>query len=123
MIAMRLPLLPALFVLCFHAIASAAGVGDYGAIGDGLADDTDAIQAAVDSEEGGVSFGKGIYRLTKTITIKLDDQGPISLVGEGIARVVMAAAGPAFHFIGTHGGTADPASVKHEVFDHQLMPM
>jgi hypothetical protein len=122
-IAMRLPLLPALFALCFQVIASAAEVGDYGAIGDGVADDSDAIQAAVDAEEGGVRFGKGVYRLTRTITVKLDDKGPISLVGEGTARIVMAGAGPAFHFIGTHGGTADPASVKPEVFDHQRMPM
>ncbi len=120
---MRSTLLPAVFVLCFQAIVSAADVGDYGAIGDGVADDTHAIQAAVDAGEGSVRFDKGIYRLTKTITVKLDDLGPTSLVGDGTARIVMAGAGPAFHIIGTHGGTADPASVKPEVFERQTMPI
>ena len=104
-------------------IASASEVSDFGAIGDGVADDSDAVQAAVDAGWGSVRFEKGIYRLTKTIVVNLDNEGPLSLVGDGTARIVMAGAGPAFRIVGTHGGTADPASVKHEVLDHQLMPL
>ena len=103
--------------------APASEVSDFGAIGDGVADDTDAVQAAVDAGWGSVRFEKGIYRLTKTIVVNLDNEGPLSLVGDGTARIVMAGAGPAFRIVGTHGGTADPASVKHEVLDHQLMPL
>ncbi|MEO6786101.1 MAG: right-handed parallel beta-helix repeat-containing protein, partial [Chthoniobacteraceae bacterium] len=120
---MRFPLLPAVIAVCLQMFASASEVRDFGAIGDGVADDTDAVQAAVDAGWGSVRFEKGVYRLTKTITVNLDDEGPMSLVGDGTARIVMAGAGPAFRIVGTHGGTADPGSVKHEVFDHQLMPL
>ena len=120
---MRLPFLSALFVLSFQCLAAASEVSDFGAIGDGVADDTDAVQAAVDAGWGSVRFEKGTYRLTKTITVNLADEGPISLIGDGTARVVMAGAGPAFRIVGTHGGTADPASVKPEVLARQLMPL
>lgn len=103
--------------------ATASEVRDFGAIGDGVVDDTDAVQAAVDAGWGSVRFEEGTYRLTKTITVKLDEQGPLSLVGDGTARIIMTGAGPAFRIVGTHGGTADPASVKPEVLNHQLMPL
>lgn len=45
----------------------------FGAIGDGIADDTEAIQAAIDSfvgNAGAVFFPQGQYKITKPITIK-----------------------------------------------------
>ncbi len=120
---MRLPFLSALLALLLPTFSRASEVSDFGAIGDGLADDTEAVQAAVEAGWGSVRFEKGAYRITKTITVTLDEDGPFSIVGDGTARVIMAGKGPAFRIIGTHGGTADPASVKHEVFDHQRMPL
>ena len=120
---MRLPFLSALLALLLPTFSHASEVSDFGAIGDGLADDTEAVQAAVEAGWGSVRFEKGAYRITKTITVTLDEDGPFSIVGDGTARVIMAGKGPAFRIIGTHGGTADPASVKHEVFDHQRMPL
>ena len=117
------PLLPALLVLCLQSLVIAADVRSFGALGDGKADDTAAIQKAVDSDSGTVRFEKGTYRLTKTIVVNLNEHGPVALVGDGTARIVMAGAGPAFHFIGTHGGTADPLSVKPEVLERQRMPI
>jgi hypothetical protein len=90
--------------------------------GDGKADDTVAVQAMADAG-GTVRFGRGTYRLTKTIVIDLDKTGFVSLSGDGVARFVMEAAGPAFHFKGTHGGTADPKSLKPEIFARQRTPM
>jgi hypothetical protein len=92
------------------------------AIGDGKADDTAAVQKAVDAG-GAVRFARGTYRLTKTIIVDLDKTGFISLSGDGVARFVMEGAGPAFKFIGTHGGTADPKSLKPEIFERQRTPM
>ena len=109
---MRLPFFSAALAVCFQISASASDVAEFGAIGDGVADDSDAVQAAVDAGWGSVRFEKGTYRLTKTIVVKLDDQGPLSLVSDGTSRIVMAGAGPAFRIVGTHGGTADPESVK-----------
>ena len=94
-----------------------------GIIGDGKADDTDAIQKAVSEGPREIRFASGTYRLTKTIVIDLDKSGFISLCGNGTARIVMEGTGPAFHFIGTHGGTADPDSVKPNVWEKQRTPM
>ncbi len=95
-------------------------VRDFGAVGDGKADDTEAIQRA--AEGGSVSFPKGKYRLTKTVTIDLDHTGFAALSSDGTATVIMTGAGPAFHFVGTHAGSADPGQVKPEVWDRQRMP-
>ncbi|MBL9117632.1 MAG: right-handed parallel beta-helix repeat-containing protein [Verrucomicrobiaceae bacterium] len=91
-------------------------------IGDGKADDTAAVQTMIDAG-GAVRFGRGTYRLTKPVVIDLDKTGFISLSGDGVARFVMEGAGPAFHFKGTHGGTADPESLKPEIFARQRTPM
>ncbi|KPK69730.1 MAG: hypothetical protein AMJ84_08945 [Acidithiobacillales bacterium SM23_46] len=98
-------------------------VGHFGAVGDSRADDTAAIQRAVDSRVGGVRFPRGTYQITKPIAIELDRVGFTSLVGDGTARIVMAGPGPAFRFIGTHEGTADPQSFKENVWQRQRMPM
>jgi len=103
------------------ADAPPGDVRSFGAVGDGRADDTAAIQRAVNAG-GGVRFGKGIYRLTKPVVIELDKTGFVSLLGDGTARVVMAGAGPAFKFIGTHEGSADPWQIKPNVWDRQRAP-
>ncbi|MFM2143784.1 MAG: hypothetical protein RLZZ476_2328, partial [Verrucomicrobiota bacterium] len=91
-------------------------------IGDGKADDTAAVQTMVDAG-GAVRFPRGTYRLMKSVIVDLDKTGFISLNGDGVARFVMAGAGPAFHFKGTHGGTADPTSLKPEIFTRQRTPI
>jgi len=97
-------------------------VRDHGAKGDGTADDTAALQDAVDRAAGAVLLPPGTYRVTMTILVDLDKVGPASISGGGTARVVMAGPGPAFKFVGTHAGTAAPASVKENVWDRQRMP-
>lgn len=98
-------------------------VRDHGAMGDG-SDDTQAIQNAVNAAAltGIVQFPKGQYRITKTIVIDLAKTGFIALRGDGVARVVMAGEGPAFKFVGTHAGTADPKTVKDAVWAKERMP-
>ena len=109
-----------LAALAAHAVAK--DVREFGALGDGKTDDTAAIQRAVNAG-GGVQFSKGTYRLTKTVLITLDQTGFVSLLGDGSARVVMAGAGPAFKFLGTHGGTADPDQFKPNVWERQRLPV
>jgi hypothetical protein len=102
--------------------ASFITVLDYGATGDGSTDDTAAIQSLVDLKAGTIRFPAGTYRITKTIVIDLDKVGFTTLVADGTSRLEMAGAGPAIKFIGTHGGTAAPNSVKPEVWERQRMP-
>ncbi len=97
-------------------------VRDFGAVGDGKADDSKAFQRAVDSGQGDVHVPRGIYRLTKTIVVDLDRIGPVSIIGSGTARLVMAGPGPALRLVGTHRGTADPSTVEENVWQSQRMP-
>jgi hypothetical protein len=95
----------------------------FGAVGDGKADDTEAIRHAVAEGDGMLHFPPGTYRITSTIEVKLNGQGPLGIDGTGgAARVVMAGKGPAFRLVGSHGGTGDPASRKGNVQTHQRMP-
>ena len=117
-----------LCVLCSFALASVCiaetkSVRDFGAVGDGKVDDSAAIQKAVDSGAGDIVFPKGSYRLAKTVTIDLGRSGYTALAADGTARVIMAGSGPAFHFVGTHGGTADPGTIKPEVWEKERAPV
>jgi len=60
-------------------------VKDYGAIGDGVNDDSAAIQAAIDTTSGGVYFPPGTYRIKTAITLKSD----VTLYGDGEASVLI----------------------------------
>lgn len=115
-----LRLVTVLFALLAPA-SIAADVRTAGAKGDGIADDTAAIQQAA-SGGGDVIFPTGTYRLTRTVTIDLERTGFVALIADGTSRVVMAGAGPAFEFIGTHGGSADPAQFKPNVWERQRTP-
>ena len=48
-----------------------SNVTRFGAIGDGVADDTEAIQHAVTQGDGVLHFPPGTYRITQPIEIKL----------------------------------------------------
>lgn len=100
-----------------------SNVRDFGAVGDGAADDTAAIQHALGDGDGRLEFPPGTYRLTKTIEILLDQRGPSGITGsDGTARVVMDGPGPAFRLVGTHAGTGDPNSVTDAVRIKQRLP-
>ena len=111
--------------LALVSIASGSSVRDFGAKGDGVTDDTAAIEAAVrGAQDGAVEFPRGRYRLTRTVEIKLAEVGTLGLIGKGgSATVVMAGPGPAFRLVGSHDkGTADPKSVKPVTWDRERMP-
>jgi hypothetical protein len=99
-----------------------SGVREFGAVGDGKTDDTAAIQKAIDAGIGQICFPTGVYRLTRPLVIDLDRTGFTALDGGGTARLVMAGAGPAVRFIGTHEGTADPKDFKPSEWDRQRAP-
>ncbi len=93
----------------------------FGAAGDGTTDDTLAIQRAL-AEAGAIYFPRGTYLISQTIDVRLDTLGPISISGDGTARIVMGGAGPAFRITGTHIGTAAPATVAPEVWKTERTP-
>jgi len=89
----------------------------------GKADNSAALQQLVDNKTGSIRLSKGVYRITTPIVINLDTVGYTSITSDGTATIVMDGPGPALRFVGTHGGTADPASVKDNVWQNQRAPM
>lgn len=95
----------------------------YGAVGDGRADDTDALQHALEAGDGVLRLNKGTYRITKPLVIDLAKQGYGAVRGEqGTTRIIMAGPGPALRIMGDHQGTASPSSVKPATWDRERMP-
>ncbi len=118
----------ALFYLCAglvqaKAATSEADVRAFGASGDGKADDTVAIQKAVDSGIGDIRLPKGFYRITQPIVIDLDKLGFTAIHGNGVATIVMDGPGPALKFVGTHFKSADPPGFEPKVWQRQRMPL
>jgi hypothetical protein len=110
-------------VLAQKAAPAAIDAREYGALADGKTDDTAALRRAVSAARGGLRLGNGTYRITETIEVDLDKVGFASVIGDGTARILMAGPGPAIRLIGTHAGTADPGSVKPDVWDRQRAPL
>ena len=98
-------------------------VRQFGALGDGITDDTLAVQKAIDAGLGEVFFPKGIYRITKTLLVDLDRIGYSSIHSTGGSRIIMEGPGPAFRLVGTHQKSAAPQTFSEDVWDRQRMPL
>ena len=73
-----------------------ANVFGFGAVGDGVTDDTDALQHTLDSGDGILRLNKGTYRITKPLVLDLAKLGYGAVRGEnGTSRIIMAGEGPA----------------------------
>jgi hypothetical protein len=90
--------------------------------GDGVADDTAAIQQMID-RGGVIELATGRYRLTQTLEVDLDRTGYASIVANGTSTLVMTAPGPAIRFRGTHFQSADPETMQTNIWSRQRMPL
>lgn len=100
-----------------------ASVHDFGAVGDGIVDDTVAIQNAINSlanTGGTVFFAKGVYRISSTLTVETSN---IMLLGEGPDSnhdigLQGALAATLLQWVGPSGGTMvrfqSPAGVTNQ---------
>ncbi len=95
----------------------------FGAVGDGVVDDTAALEHALEAGDGVLRLRKGTYRITRPLVLDLAGRGHGAILGEGgTARITMEAAGPALRILGDHGGTALPASVQPRTWDRERFP-
>ena len=100
-----------------------SNVRTFGAVGDGMTDDTDAIRHTLEQGDGSLEFPRGDYLISETIEVRLDETGRLGVAGtDGTATVIMSGEGPAFRIIGTHSGTGDPNSAKPNIWEKQRMP-
>lgn len=98
-------------------------VRDFGAVGDGKADDTEAIQHAITDGGGQLEFPRGDYRITKPLVFDMARRGRTSLTGMGgVGKLIMDGPGPAIILQGTHASTADPSGFRPEEWQNERMP-
>ena len=87
----RQPIKPTPQALYARGTMQGFNVRDYGATGDGIADDTAAIQATIDAAAphgGTVFFPVGVYRVTATLTVTTTSRPPgITLQGAGTGAI------------------------------------
>ena len=102
--------------------AAATSVLAHGAVGDGIKDDTDALQRAID-EGGMLTIEPGTYRLTRPLVMDTAQRGYGGVRGaEGTSRLLMAAPGPAIRVVGDHRGTANPNRVEAHTWEEERFP-
>jgi hypothetical protein len=100
-----------------------ANVFNFGAIGDGTTDDTDALHHALEAGDGVLKLNKGTYRITRPLVFDLTKHGYGAVRGEGGAsRIVMAGPGPAIRFLGDHRGTASPGTIQPHTWEKERFP-
>lgn len=100
-----------------------SNVRGFGAKGDGVNDDTEAIEHALKMGDGTLEFPRGEYRITRTIVIELANHGRFAVSGSGgTAKLLMEGAGPVFRLLGTHSKTADPNGFRDEEWQFERMP-
>jgi len=98
-------------------------VREFGAVGDGKMDDTEAIQHAINDGDGVVQFPRGEYRISRTLVVDLAKCGRTALSGMGgVAKLIMYGPGPAILIKGTHTTSADPAGFRPEEWQRERMP-
>jgi len=96
---------------------------DFGVTGDGIEDDTAALQHAMDYGNGKILLPKGIYRITRPLVVNLTKLGRTTISGMGgTAKLIMEGAGPALFLQGTHKGSADPNSFPPHVWNEERCP-
>jgi parallel beta-helix repeat protein len=97
---------------------------NFGAKGDGVNDDTQALQHAVDMGDGVLELGKGTFRITRPIILDMTKHGYLGVRGDhGTATIRMDGPGPALKIVGDHQGTATPGSFKPSTWAGERMPI
>ena len=97
-----------------------ANAREFGAKGDGITDDTLALQRAID-ETGVLELGKGSYLVSAPLLLDTTQRGYVGVRGaQGTSRIVMTGPGPALRIIGDHQGTANPASFQEHTWERTV---
>lgn len=91
-------------------------VKDFGAVGDGSANDTAAIQAAIDAHDN-VYFPEGTYKVTSTITINANNK---NLSGAGIGVSIISNYGTGLALEIASLGGANPTPLATTVSDIEI---
>jgi hypothetical protein len=100
-----------------------AEVANFGASGDGVTDDTAALEHALHDGDGVLRLHKGTFRLSRPLVIDLSKTGYAAIIGDGgTSQLLMTGPGPAIKIVGTHQGTSVPKSVTDATWQKERFP-
>ena len=112
-------------------LAQTVSVKDFGAVGDGVTDDTAAFQSAVDyvaslDNGGAIYIPIGEYSITSTVSMDRSADsslGRVSLFGEDQngTRIVYSGSGDCFYIANSHTGTGEPNSSYQSISDMTIL--
>jgi hypothetical protein len=80
------------------------------------------FQRTLTAGKGRLVIPAGVHLFKAPLVVDLATLGSVSIRSDGPVTIRMAGPGPAFRFVGTHEGTADPGSFKSESW-RQRMPL
>tara|TARA_B100000029_G_scaffold294995_1_gene288324 strand:+ start:405 stop:1787 length:1383 start_codon:yes stop_codon:yes gene_type:complete len=102
---------------------SMALVHHFGAAGDGVQDDTKALEHAMSAGDGVLELAKGSYRITRPLVLDTTRTGYAAVRGlGGTSRIIMDGPGPALRIVGDHQGTAQPKSYQEHTWEKERFP-
>ncbi|GIX04762.1 MAG: ATP-binding protein [Planctomycetaceae bacterium] len=100
-----------------------ANVRDFGAMGDGIHDDSGPLEHAWKAGDGELYFPQGDYRVTRPLVCDLSQRGRLHVHGAGgLAKLIMDGPGPVFDVRGSHARSADPLGFMPTVWQRERMP-
>ncbi len=85
-----------------------------------LPDMTAELQQQIDTNDGNLSLGDAVYRLTKPLEFDLATLGRVSVKSSGGTILVMDGPGPAIRLSGSHQGTASPKTFQPETWNEHM---
>ncbi|MFO7974559.1 MAG: right-handed parallel beta-helix repeat-containing protein [Candidatus Hydrogenedentota bacterium] len=101
-----------------------ADAEEFGAKGDGKADDTQALQRAINEGSGVLELAKGSYLISAPLVLDTTQRGYVGVRGaQGASRILMTGPGPALRVIGDHKGTADPKTFEEHTWERERFPV
>ncbi|MFG0262223.1 MAG: NosD domain-containing protein [Novipirellula sp. JB048] len=86
-----------------------------------LPDATDELQQRIDAHDGNLQLGDTkVLRITKPLVFDLAKHHAVAVKSTGGVTLVMDGPGPALRFIGSHKGTASPASFQPATWNERM---
>lgn len=118
----RLCLLASLFTSFSFAAELPSAKSQWDNVGS-LPDRTAELQALSDAQNGSLIIPAGVYRITSTLTLNLNqERSAIVRPESGPVTLIMDGPGPAIHIKGSHEGTASPKSFVAATW-HERTPL
>lgn len=89
-------------------------------VGQEYVDQSEVLQKRIQETSGSLVLEAGVYHLETGLQFDLQQLGASSIQCNGAVTLVMHGSGPAIRMVGTHEGTASPASFKPNTWNERM---